>query len=125
MNSNFNIWRRIGGGYIVSEATLRKFARLIGTFSGNAPQISLTFRDGRTINSTKPDEVFDDSFIRSTSISQITISTDYRSSQRATVEFRRDDSSPINFTANGDRQFSHSKAISSMNLHQQKHGIVD
>jgi hypothetical protein len=104
MDSNFKIWRPIGGGYIVSEATLRKFARLIETFSGNAPQISLTFRDGRTINSTKPDEVFDDSFIRSTPISKITISTDYHSSQCASVEFRRDDSSPIHFTANGDRQ---------------------
>jgi hypothetical protein len=99
-----DISQRMGGGYIVSEATLRKVARLIETFSGNAPEIRLTFRGERTINSTKPDEVFGDSFIQSTPISQITISNDYRSSQRASVEFRRDESSPIHFTASGDRQ---------------------
>ena len=87
-----DISQRMGGGYIVSEATLRKVAGMIETFSGNAPEIRLTFRAERTINSTKPDEVFGDSFIQSTPISQITISNDYRSSQRASVEFRRDES---------------------------------
>ena len=86
-----DISQRMGGGYIVSEATLRKVAGMIETFSGNAPEIRLTFRAERTINSTKPDEVFGDSFIQSTPISQITISNDYRSSQRASVEFRRDE----------------------------------
>lgn len=104
MSSKFEVSRPLRGGYIVSEALLRKCVQLVESFSGSPPNLSLTFRDGRTVNSTNPDEVFSDSFIQSTRISEIKIFATYFLSQRATITFiRKDGFWPIFFTAEGDR----------------------
>jgi hypothetical protein len=106
MSGNFNISRPIGGGYIVGETTVRKLARLCEAFSGKAPEISLTFQDGRNIKSTNPDNVFNDSFIQANRIFEIKISydNDFSVTHRSAVEFRKHDSYPIIFNANGERQ---------------------
>ena len=104
MSGKFEISRPLKGGYIVSEALLRKCAQLVETFSGEPSNISLTFRDGRTVNSTNPDEVFSESFIQSTRISELKIIATYGCPQRATITFiRKDGFWPIFFTAEGDR----------------------
>jgi hypothetical protein len=104
VSSKFKISRPLRGGYIISEALLRKCAQLVETFSGEAPRISLTFRDGRTVDSTDSDEVFGDSFIQSTRISEIKISAGNLFSPReASIIFRKYYDSPIYFIAEGDR----------------------
>ena len=103
VSGKFEISRQIRGGYIISEALLRKCAQLVETFSGEAPKISITFRDGRTVNSTNPDEVFNDSFIQSTRISETKISGGNFFSQHASITFRKNYDSPIYFIAEGDR----------------------
>jgi hypothetical protein len=93
----------------VSEALLRKCMQLVQTFLGEdaKPDISITFRDGRAVNSTDPGDVFSDSFIQSSHITQIVVSGSYLDSKRvyrnASVTFHKTRSSPIQFTVKGDR----------------------
>jgi hypothetical protein len=79
--------------------------QLVKTVSeeGALPELSVTFNDGRTVNSTDPDDVFNDSFIQSTRIAEIAISTYHHTSQGASITFRKARSSPIRLTVNGDR----------------------
>ena len=75
MGSEVEISRQLGGGYVISEALLRKCMQLIETFSQDElPKISVTFKDGRTMESRNPEDVLRDSFIQSTRIDEIKIS---------------------------------------------------
>jgi hypothetical protein len=60
--------------------------------------ISITFKGGRIVNSTAPDEVLGDSFIQSTKIDAIIISN----SDKVYIKFHRSNA-PISFRINGDR----------------------
>ena len=108
MGSEFHISRHLGGGYIISEALLRKCMQLVETFSweGAPPEISVTFRDGRTVNSEDPDDVFSDSFIQSSRISEITISSYHHTSLGASITFRKHGEIPSYFRVTGGRSAS-------------------
>ena len=107
MGSEVQISRQLGGGYIISEALLRKCMQLIETFSQDElPKISVTFKDGRTMESRNPEDVLRDSFIQSTRIDEIKISGPNFESKRtndAAVIFRRGGSSAIRFIVAGER----------------------
>lgn len=107
MSSEFHVNRPLPGCYIVSEALLRKCVRLVDRFSeADCPpdtatvptDISITFKDGRVINSTIPDNVLGDSLIQSTKINAITISN----SDKACITFRRSNF-PIYLKISGNR----------------------
>jgi hypothetical protein len=81
--------------------------QLIETFSQDElPKISITFKDGRTMESRNPEDVFSDSFIQSTRIDEIKISGSNFESKRtndAAVIFSRGGSSAIRFIVAGER----------------------
>jgi hypothetical protein len=107
VGSEVQISRQLGGGYIISEALLRKCMQLIETFSQDElPKISITFKDGRTMESRNPEDVLSDSFIQSTRIDEIKISGSNFESKRtndAAIVFRRGGSTAIRFIVAGER----------------------
>ena len=107
MSSKFRVNRQLQGGYIISEALLRKCVQRVDSFveadlppdTAAAPtDVSITFKDGRVISSKTLDDVFSDSFIQSTKIDNIHISN----SDKVHISFRRN-TLPVSFVANGER----------------------
>jgi hypothetical protein len=66
--------------------------------TATATDISITFKGGRIVNSTTPDEVLGDSFIQSAKINSIIISNP----DKVYIQFHRSNA-PISFRIDGDR----------------------
>jgi hypothetical protein len=82
--------------------------QLVETFAQDdePAKISITFKDGRTMESRNPEDVLRDSFIQSTRIDEIKLSGSNFESKRtndAAVIFQREGSYPIRFIVAGKR----------------------
>lgn len=102
MGSKFRVNSQIRGGFAVDEPLIRRTFGLAKAFCGDNPNISVTFKNGRSIKSTDCSDVFDDSSIRLHSIREIRISL-YTIETEFDVTFSANSNRPITVYISGEK----------------------